>query len=169
MRNKKCFTLIELLMVIAIIGLLSSIILASLGTARNKARDATIQGQMSGMRSAAALYFGSQNPNRYGPNSGTDCTNGSVFTDNTSNMVNLLKATFAAAGGTWSAQDNSIMDCASNDTNWAVATKLPSGAGFLCVDSSGIVRSSFNGMAGTNGTPANATYAKTTYGNTICQ
>ncbi len=40
MENRKGFTLIEMLVVIAIIGLLSSIIVIGLGSARSQARDA---------------------------------------------------------------------------------------------------------------------------------
>jgi len=56
MKNKG-FTLIELLVVIAIIGVLSSIVLTSLNSARNKGSDAAIKADMSGLRSAAELYY----------------------------------------------------------------------------------------------------------------
>jgi prepilin-type N-terminal cleavage/methylation domain-containing protein len=49
------FTLIELLTVISIIGLLSSIILASLNNARKKAQDATIISDLRGFMSEAEL------------------------------------------------------------------------------------------------------------------
>ena len=52
MKNEKAFTLIELLMVIAIIGLLASMLLVSLKGARMKARDAVRMAEISQFRKA---------------------------------------------------------------------------------------------------------------------
>ncbi len=57
MNKKSGFTLIEVLTVIMIIAILASIILVSLDTARERARDVTIQNQLGQLRSLAeALY-----------------------------------------------------------------------------------------------------------------
>lgn len=50
------FTLIELLIVIAIIGILSTVVLASLSTARAKARDSSRLHQVNQIRNALVLY-----------------------------------------------------------------------------------------------------------------
>lgn len=55
--KKKGFTLIELLIVIGIIGVLASIVLVSMGSARAKARDAVRQADMRQWVSAMELYY----------------------------------------------------------------------------------------------------------------
>jgi len=56
-KNKKGFTLIELLVVISIIGLLASVILISLNSARAKARDAKRIGDLRQLSTALEFYF----------------------------------------------------------------------------------------------------------------
>src|SRR3989344_8507666 len=64
---KKGFTLIELLVVISIISLLSSVVLASLNSARVKARHARRVSDIRQFQVALELYYSSQNPNSYPP------------------------------------------------------------------------------------------------------
>ena len=55
------FTLIELLVVIAIISLLASIVMASLGSARMRARDARRKADLHDLAIAIQLYYDSNN------------------------------------------------------------------------------------------------------------
>jgi prepilin-type N-terminal cleavage/methylation domain-containing protein len=59
-KNINGFTLIELLVVISIIGLLASVVLASVSSARAKARDASRVQEMKQIQTALDLYYADQ-------------------------------------------------------------------------------------------------------------
>lgn len=60
--SKRGFTLVEVLVVIAVIGMLASIILVSLGPARAKARDARRVADVRQMSTALEVEVASNNP-----------------------------------------------------------------------------------------------------------
>lgn len=68
--NKKGFTLIELIVVIAIIGLLSTIAVVALGGARTKARDARRLSDLKQLQTALELYASDENS--YPPGNGVN-------------------------------------------------------------------------------------------------
>lgn len=59
--NRKGFTLIELLIVIAIIGVLTTIAVVALGSARRKARDAKRVADVKAIQNALELYYQESN------------------------------------------------------------------------------------------------------------
>lgn len=133
MRNKKGFTLIELLVVIAIIGILSAIVLASLNSARTKATDAKVQGQMASIRAAAEIAYNGTN---YGLASAAhDCAG----------MASNAALTNLMTDANWPNLTKPV--CASNATAaagaitaWAMTHAMT--IGYWCVDSNGTSASS---------------------------
>ncbi len=69
--KRKGFTLLELLVVITIIGLLSSVGLASYTRAQARARDAKRQSDLTTLRNALELYY---SENNFYVNTGGACT-----------------------------------------------------------------------------------------------
>jgi prepilin-type N-terminal cleavage/methylation domain-containing protein len=160
------FTLIELLVVIAIIGILASIILASLSGARVKANDANVKGVMHNVRTAADLYYSSNN-SAYGPANGaqsglcTAASGGSVMWTNTATNMSALITNITTS------VTAAKMDCGTSGTTWSVAVQLPSGS-FWCVDNTGVARGANSAATTYNGLTTGSAPVHSAAGQATC-
>lgn len=127
------FSLVELLIVMAIIGILSTIILTSVSNSRAKAYDSKIKQQLSSFRIAAEMYFLNQQPNSYGPSS-ADCGSG-MF--NNVDPSNGSPAIYIDPGNL---PDPTQLACQSNDSEYALKASLYSGNEYWCIDNKGSSR-----------------------------
>lgn len=119
------FTLIELLLVIAIIGILSSIISASLSTARAKGADTKTRSQLTSLKQAAEIYYDTNAGYGIGPSS--SCSAG-MFADTASGISNFTNLANYPSG--------TVLKCNSDGMSYAVSVNLTKGA-YWCVDSTG--------------------------------
>jgi prepilin-type N-terminal cleavage/methylation domain-containing protein len=122
------FTLIELLIVIAIIGILSSVILSSLSNSRIKANDSKIKQQLRNFRSAAEIYYNNQNPPGYGV--AGDCATGMYADMSPANGNPNAYTSFSGINPAVT------VICGANQTVFAIKATLAS-SGYWCVDSGG--------------------------------
>ncbi len=123
------FTLVELLVVIAIIGLLASFILISINSARMKARDARIIGEMAQLRNVAGIIYADDKDYdclcaSSNPSCGNGCNQDIISLADDINNIN-------------SGADLLIVrDSASNSQEYCAVVELNRGG--YCIDSSGI-------------------------------
>lgn len=134
MRNQG-FTLIEMMITIGIIGVLSSLIIVNMNSARLKAVDARIKIELASVRRAAAVYYDVAGGETYGNNANSCNANSSMFKQDDV-IKNLLDSVDAI--------DGVSVTCRSNGTHFAVSADLVSVSGDFddnwCIDSSGAAR-----------------------------
>ncbi|MFM2357893.1 MAG: hypothetical protein RJA61_630 [Candidatus Parcubacteria bacterium] len=118
--NKKAFTLIELLLVIAIIGILSSITLAALNATRDKSKDAKIKAELAQLNASAELYFDSNG--HYGTETNSCLGVGSFFVS--TSPANLISAAEFTSGTSATCVSDNDSGSVGNATSWAVSVPL---------------------------------------------
>lgn len=143
----KGFTLVELLTVLAIIGILSTVVLSSLNQARSKGGNAAIKSNLAGARAQAELY------------SDTDTAGfgytGVCTASNSAGGVKSIRSMFDAAHAqskatsfgyntaTANQTDTTMSACHGRSTDWAISVPLKVAEGstgnqyYWCVDSTG--------------------------------
>lgn len=128
--NNRGFSLVELLISIAIIGLLSTIVLNNVSDSRARAYDSKVRQQLANFRTAAEMYFTNQEPNSYGP-AVASCTSG-IF-----NNFESEKGT----PGIYIAEGNLPLNtqtaCRADNDSYAIKASLYSGTQYWCVDNKG--------------------------------
>ena len=135
---KKGFTLLELLVVVAIIGILAAVILTNSSTARNKGNDAGVKSNLSTARNQGEIFY---NTNTESPNSYTGvCTNG-VVGGAQAVGVQVLAAAKAVRLSSYAINTTGTLTtatCNENPLAWAAEVPLTTAGLMWCTDSTSI-------------------------------
>lgn len=153
---KKGFTLIELMVIVAIVGLMSILILAFLGTARSKGNDAAIKVNLNTIKNQAELYYATKGGGTYATGVSTDAHPTSCDSMMSAAQQNVFKDAHVARGLTAEykihGSDWSKVLCANDlgSNTYAVAVKSRAGdTTWYCLDS----KTSIKTLTGVSGTP----------------
>jgi len=120
MNKSKGFTIIELIVVIAIIAVLASIVLVNVTGYINKGKDAAIKGNLASLLTNSTVFFDTNATyTGFSANTTTGCGTGSP-----------IRAAITAAGGTLTCTETATLWCASSPEKVSTST-------YFCVDSSG--------------------------------
>jgi prepilin-type N-terminal cleavage/methylation domain-containing protein len=133
------FTLLELLVVVAIIGIITALVLVALSSARNKGGDAAVKSNLATVRSRAEIFY-SENSESYLPPGGSTRTKVAcpVYVGPTGTNIFTYDKTIADAIAEAKLRGSGVTSCVNSATTWAVAVGLKTNSGqSWCVDSTG--------------------------------
>jgi prepilin-type N-terminal cleavage/methylation domain-containing protein len=153
------FTLIELLIVIAIIGVLSSVVLSQLNSGRGKGIDAAIKSDLNTVVAQSVLDYDGY-PNSYAPSpilvvaalnpwtiAGTGVP-GAPLTSILTTIVAHEGATASQALIQASNSNGGKLQWGVTATSFVIDAQLTtSGAGYWCIDSTGVAKSEVSALA----------------------
>ncbi len=124
--KSKGFTIIELLVVVAIIAVLASIVLVNVTSYISKGKDAAAQGNLATLLTNGAVYYDTNgNYNGWVTGAGTGAAN----------YVSVYNA-LTNAGYTVTANCN-VAACGATSTAWCAQVTLKASTNTYCVDSTG--------------------------------
>lgn len=146
--------MIELLVVIAIIGILASVILASLNSARAKGVDAATKSDLDNARAQAELYYDNgsgTSANTYLGVCAAPITSQGIYGMLTDASTKLNgSAPIVSPAGTATAGSSTTLVCHDSATAWAASVPLKSITSpvtYFCVDSTGASKQTVNALA----------------------
>ncbi len=131
-KTNKGFTLIEMLVVIAIIGILSATVLAALGPSRNKAKDARIQSDIKQALVISETLYDSSAANHYSNVTLTQSDIAKLVTDATAQGGNLQLSESSTSVAFYSPLATSGQNYCSDSSGQTIGTNPLSGTSGLC-------------------------------------
>ncbi len=138
---KNGFTLIELMVVVALIAILAAVVISSLTSARNKGADASVKANLHTAANAAELFYTS-NSSSYLPAGGSTFAIATcpVYSASGTNMLSKDSGVSSAVAEAVSRGGNGS-SCYNSSSFWAIAVGLKTSASTSwCVDNTGAAK-----------------------------